>query len=204
MAVADVLVAIHVGAERSLGIVGVNRDQAVEPNSAVHFLKGLGNAVRRGNVIPSAVQVAGVPTHREALIATEPLDNVGQLLKADAERLALASTHLEDNPGLGLGLGEDTFEGANHAVESLIVGSAAGRARMKDEACGAHPAGPGDLADERVSRLLVDVGPFGRQVDEIDAVNEDRTEVECRYVVAELFDLSRGGIGWPPGLWTTD
>ncbi len=87
LALADVGVAIAVGAQRRLGVVEVQRAEALErPPRASQSSSTCGQALVGADVVARGEQVAGVQADAEALGAAGGVDQVGELLERAPER----------------------------------------------------------------------------------------------------------------------
>ena len=95
LALADVRVAVAVGAERRLRVVQVQRAEPVEADDGVGALERVLQARHRADVVAGREQVAGVEAEPEPPLAAAGLDQRGQLLERAPERAAGAGRVLE-------------------------------------------------------------------------------------------------------------
>ena len=94
--VADIGVAVAVGAERRLRVVEVQRADAAARRARVARSRMTASRARgRADVVAGGEQVAGVQAHAEALAAAGRLDQRGELLEGAAERAAGAGGVLQ-------------------------------------------------------------------------------------------------------------
>src|SRR5439155_24526387 len=100
LALAEVGVAVAVGAERHLGVVQVQAAKALEAELAVARVDDGGERLRLAHLVARGQQVTGVETDAEPAVATGALDHGGQLLEAAPNGSSRAGGVLEQQRAL--------------------------------------------------------------------------------------------------------
>src|SRR4051794_35518632 len=88
LALADVGVAVAVGAQLALRVVEVQRAEGVEADERRTLVEHACQPVGGPDVEAAGVQVAGVQAHAEPLVAAGGVDQAGQLVEGPAQRSA--------------------------------------------------------------------------------------------------------------------
>ena len=116
LAVAEVAVAVAVGAERRCGVVDVQRAEPVEADHAVELVEHGGERLGGADVVAGGEQVAGVQADAEPLVAAGGLDQPRELLERAPERAAGAGGVLEVQRAV-VGLGERLGDHLRRALD---------------------------------------------------------------------------------------
>src|SRR3954465_14161154 len=97
--VADVVVAVAVGAEWRLRVVHVQRAKAIEADLLVLLGEHLVELLLTSDVVTGDVEVAGVEADAEALVLPECAVERGELVDRASDRVAGARRVLDQEPG---------------------------------------------------------------------------------------------------------
>ena len=178
--------AVPVGPQRRLGVVDVQRPEAVQADRSIGGLEHRLEARCCADVVAGGEQVAGVEAQPEPGRAARGLDQRVQLLERASERPARAGGVLEVQRA-GAGLGERLGD------HSAGVGDGVGQRPVLGRAGVQHDAGRADrVADaqgvrERRQRLGPQVRIVGGAVDQVDGMDHDCPEI------ARVHGLPKGG-----------
>lgn len=96
--VAQIVVAVDAGAERSLGVVDVQDGEALQADHPVELGEGLGGALRCGEIVSCGEGVGGVETDFQAFGVLHRFEDPGDFLEARAEAGPLARSGLKRDP----------------------------------------------------------------------------------------------------------
>ena len=130
LSVTDVLVPVAVGAQRRLGVVEVQHDEALEAAGLVERLERRVDAGRGAQVVAGLEEVRRVEADADAGVAVDRVDHRRQLVEAHAHRAAGAGRVLEQDAHVGVAdLVERGAQRLLDAREAGVEAVAAVRAR---------------------------------------------------------------------------
>ena len=176
LALAERGVAVAVRAERGDRVVDVQRAQPVEPDHAVELVEHLAQALGGADVVAAGEQVAGVEARSEPLAAAGAVDQRRKLLERPAQRAARAGGVL-DVQGAAVGFLQRLGDRLGRPLDRPFGLALQRRAGMQHDADRPERRTRAQRRHQRGQRLLAHLLVLGRQVDQIDGVDEQRVEV---------------------------
>src|SRR5919108_4280781 len=192
LAVAEVLVAVDVGAERRLRVVDVQRPEAVEPDDAVELVEHPRERLGTADVVARREQVAGVEADGGPLAAAGQLDQPRQLLERAPERAARAGGVLEVQRA-AVRLRERLGDHRGGALDRGVDCAAALERRpgVEHDPDRAQLLARAQRRRQRRERLLPEVRLLRGRIQQVHRVDQERVDVRVRHRRPEVGDLLR-------------
>src|SRR5437588_1581498 len=202
-ALADVVVAVAVRAERRLRVVCMQRTEAIEADPLVDVAQCGVERFGVGDVDTGDVPVAGVQADAEPPVSPERVEDHGQLVDRAPDRPPGARRVLHQHPRPLVAAVEHLLERGDDTLETDLEPGAEVRADMEDHPFGVDRARRVDRAAHRVDALLVDRVVRRGEIDEVEAVHESR-HAQLLVAVAKRLEVLRVVVRKPPGARALD
>src|SRR3954471_2423594 len=181
-------VAVAVGAESDLGVVEVQRAEAVQADLGAAVVQDRSQAVGGAHVEARGVEVAGVQADAEAPVAAGRADQRGELGERAPERATGARGVLEVQRA-AVALGQGLLDDGARALDRRADLARLRRPRVEHDALRAERVAGLQRDDQRAQRLVAQLLVLAGAVEEVDRVDEQRVDaraLERRAVVGDL------------------
>lgn len=200
-ALTDVGVSIDIAAERGLRIVDVHTRKPIETDRGIKLIECAIDAVSLVNGIAGREYVTRIQTDGETLIAAEATDDAPQLLEPPSDGRALPSARFEQQTRPTISIGQDTGEASDDSVLRQGIRILAGAAKVDDDTGRADGVSPFEVCAHRRYRPFDSHFDEGREVQEVDTVDEDWVDVGGRNSVRKGRQIGRRRTRRSPLLW---
>src|SRR5882724_1308829 len=195
----DVLVAVDTAAQIFFRIVQMDDAYALDADQVLPRVHHLIVALGRAEIVPGRQQMAGIKTKPQPLRFGHLIENGGEVFELGGQHSSLSSCHLQRDGGLHVGgLAMDTIDGGRDAPQPLFLALTHMRTWVNYEVGNAQQLTALQFIEKGLNGFFVQGLVRRRQVNEIGAVSDDRTDASRLAGVAEDGDFGgRQRLGLP-------